>query len=127
MNLSKNFWIIACFVYVLILLSIMLLADTGNLVNFPLAHPPYDKLGHFILYGIASFLCHRATGKKNINLFNYSIPFGPAIFTLFTAAEEMLQAILPNRSASIEDFLFSFGGIAVFYWIGEVWDRKKGH
>ncbi|MEG4213176.1 VanZ family protein [Microcoleus sp. S13_B4] len=127
MNLSKKFWIIACFVYVLILLSIMLLADTGNLVNFPLAHPPYDKLGHFILYGIASFLCHRATGKKKINLFNYSIPFGPAIFTIFTVAEEMLQAILPNRTASIEDFLASFAGIAVFYCIGEVWDRKKGH
>jgi len=105
----------------------MLLAGTGKLVNFPLAHPPYDKLGHFVLYGIASFLCHRATGKKNITLFNYSIPSGPAIFTMFTAAEEMLQAILPNRSASIEDFLFSFCGIAVFYWIGEVWERTKGH
>jgi hypothetical protein len=39
----------------------------------------------------------------------------------------MLQAILPNRSASIEDFLYSFCGIAVFYGIGEVWDRKKGN
>ncbi|MEG4232066.1 VanZ family protein [Microcoleus sp. Pol11C3] len=125
MKLSKTFWIVAGFVYFLILLSIMLLADTGLLVNFPLAHPPYDKLGHFILYGIASFLCHRATGKKMMSVFNYPIPFGPAIFTMFTAAEEMLQAILPNRTASIEDFLFSFGGILVFYWIGEVWDRKK--
>ena len=105
----------------------MLLADMGKLVNFPLAHPPYDKLGHFVLYGIASFLCHRATGKKKMNLFNYSIPFGPAIFTVFAAGEEMLQGILPNRTASIEDFLASFGGVAVFYWIGEVWDRKKGN
>jgi VanZ family protein len=105
----------------------MLLAGTAKLVNFPLAHPPYDQLGHFILYGIASFLCHRATGKKNMNLFNYSIPFGPVIFTIFTAAEEMLQGILPNRSASIEDFLFSFCGIAFFYWIGEFGDRKKGN
>jgi len=99
----------------------------GEINPLPLAHPPYDKFGHFVLYGIASFLCHRATGKKKMILFNYSILFGPAIFTIFTAAEEMLQAILPNRSASIEDFLFSFCGIAVFYWIGEVWDRKKGN
>jgi len=105
----------------------MLLAGRGKLVNFPLAHPPYDKLGHFVLYGIASFLCHRATGKKKMNLFNYSIPFGPTIFTIFTAAEEMLQAILPNRTASIEDLLYSFCGIAVFYLIGEVSDRKKGN
>ena len=124
MKLSKKFWIVACVVYFLILLSIMLVADMGLLVNFPLAHPPYDKLGHFILYGISSFLCHRATGKKMMRLFNYSIPFGPAIFTVFTAAEETLQAILPNRTASIEDFLFSFAGIIVFYWVGEVWDKK---
>jgi VanZ family protein len=62
-----------------------------------------------------------------MNLFNYSIPFGPGIFTIFTAAEEMLQGILPNRSASIEDFLLSFCGIAVFYWIRKFWDRKKGN
>ncbi len=127
MKLSKKFWIVASVLYLLIILSIMLIADMGKLVNFPLAHPPYDKLGHFVLYGIASFLCHRATGKKMIRLFNYAIPFGPALFTVFTAAEEMLQAILPNRTASIEDFLFSFAGIAVFYGIGEVWDRKKGN
>jgi hypothetical protein len=72
-------------------------------------------------------LCHRATGKKMMRLLNYSIPFGPALFTLFTAGEEMLQGILPNRTASIEDFLFSFAGIAVFYGIGEVWDRTKGN
>jgi VanZ family protein len=125
--LSKKFWIVASVLYFLSILSIMLIADMGKLVNFPLAHPPYDKLGHFILYGIASFLCHRATGKKMMRLFNYPIPFGPAIFTVFTAAEETLQAILPNRTASIEDFLFSFAGIAVFYWVGEVWDRKKGN
>lgn len=125
MTLSKKFWIIACFVYLVIILSIMLVADLGILANFSLARPPYDKLGHFVLYGIASFLCHRATSKRMINILNYPIPFGPGIFTIFTAVEEMLQAILPNRTASIEDFLFSFGGIVVFYWIGEICDRKK--
>lgn len=124
MKLSKKFWIVACVVYFFILLGIMLVADMGLLVNFPLAHPPFDKLGHFILYGISSFLCHRATGKKMMMVLNYPIPFGPALFTMFTAGEEMLQAILPNRSASIEDFLASFGGILVFYWIGEAWDKK---
>lgn len=122
---KRKIWIIACIAYLLFILSVMLVADLGILVNFPLAHPPYDKVGHFILYGIASFLCHRATGKKTINMLNYQIPIGPFIFTIFTAAEELLQAILPNRTASIEDFLFSFAGILIFYGIGEIWDRKK--
>ena len=124
MKPSRKPWIIACFVYLLIILSIMLLADTGKLVNFPLARPPYDKLGHFILYGIASFLCHRAAGKRSINILSYPMPICPSIFTIFTAAEELLQAILPYRSASVEDFLFSLGGIVVFYWIGEMLDRS---
>ncbi|MBE9187772.1 VanZ family protein [Microcoleus sp. LEGE 07076] len=127
MKLSNKFWIVACVLYFLMILSIMLVADMGLLVNFSLAHPPYDKVGHFVLYGIASFLCHRATGKKMMMVLNYPIPFGPALFTMFTAGEEMLQAILPNRTASIEDFLFSLGGILVFYWIGEVWDKKRGN
>lgn len=126
MKSSNRFWIVASVVYFLIILSIMLLADMGKFVNFSLAQPPYDKVGHFVLYGIASFLCHRATGKKMMSVFNYPIPFGPALFTIFTAGEELLQAILPNRTASIEDFFASFAGILVFYWIGEVWDRKKG-
>lgn len=126
MKSSKNKgWIIASVLYLLFILSVMLLADMGILVNFPLAHPPYDKLGHFILYGIASFLFHRATGKKTIDILNYKLPAGPLIFTIFTAAEELLQAILPNRTASIEDFLFSFSGIVIFYAIGEIWDSKK--
>jgi VanZ family protein len=125
MKPSRKPWIIACFIYLLILVGIMLLADTGKLLNFPLAHPPYDKLGHFILYGTASFLCHRATGKRMVNILSYRVPIGPLLFTIFTAAEELLQSILPNRSASIEDFLCSCGGIIIFYWIGEIWDRKK--
>lgn len=124
MKFGNKGWTIACFLYLLILLGIMLLADTGKLMSFPLAHPPYDKLGHFILYGIASFLCHRAIGRRAVAIFRYPVPLGPLIFTLFTAGEEILQAILPYRSASLEDFIASFCGIVIFYGAGELWERK---
>jgi len=125
MTLSKKFWIIACFVYFLFILSVMLAADLGMFVHASWAQHPYDKVAHFTFYGIASFLCHRATSKRMVKIFNYRIPLGPGIFTIFTAAEEMLQAILPHRTSSIEDFLSSFAGIVVFYLMGEIWDRKK--
>lgn len=121
----NQIWIIACFLYLLILIGIMFLADSGRLVNFAPAHPPYDKLGHFILYGIASFLSHRAINRRIMTIFNYPIPLGPFIFTIFTAAEEILQAVLPYRSASVEDFIASFSGIVIFYGIGEICDPKK--
>ncbi|HEY9691882.1 MAG TPA: VanZ family protein [Oculatellaceae cyanobacterium] len=125
MKLSQKGWIAASVVYFLIIVTIILLADSGKLINFSLAHPPYDKLGHFILYGIASFLFHRATGRVMIAVFRYPIPLGSFIFTIFTAAEEIWQSILPYRTASIEDFAASFSGIILFYWIGEIWDSKK--
>lgn len=122
---SAQGWIIAGSLYFLTLLGIMLLANTGKLVNFPLAHPPYDKLGHFILYGIASFLFHRASGRRVMVLYCYPIPLGPLLFTLFTIAEEIIQAILPNRSAGIDDFIASFSGIILFFWLGELWDNQR--
>lgn len=120
-----NGWIVAFISYFLILLGIMALAAKGKLVNFSLAHPPYDKLGHFILYGIASFLGHRASGRRMMVILGYPLPVGPLIFTLFTIAEEMLQAMFPNRSAGFDDLLASFSGIVLFFWLGELWDNRK--
>ena len=122
--LSTINWKLAFFSYLGILLGIMLLADTGMLKTFILAHPPYDKPGHFILYGIASFLSHRAINRRYLVIFGVSIPLGPFIFSHFTAFEEILQAILPNRTASFEDFFASMAGIILFYYIGEKLDKK---
>ena len=125
MKLSKKIWIVAVFLYFLILLSIMLLADTGKLVNFPLAHPPYDKLGHFVLYGIASFLCHRATGKKNMNLFNYSIPFGPAIFTIFTAGKKCCKRFYQIAVLVLKICYIVFAGLQFFIGLEKFGIEKK--
>lgn len=121
MSLKNQGWIIACCLYFLLLLIIMLLADFGQLrgLLFTLSQPPSDKFGHFILYGIGSFLIHRAMNKRLIVIFHQNLPLGPFIFTLITAFEEMLQSILPHRSASMEDFIASFLGIIIFYLVGE--------
>lgn len=125
MKLAHQGWIFASFLYFVLILGIMLLASLGYLAHFPLARPPYDKLGHFILYGIASFLFHRASGRRMIAIFHYPIPLGPFVFTLFTIAEEMLQAIFPKRTASLEDLVASLAGIMIFYTLGELWQPKK--
>lgn len=124
LSLSTFNWKIAFFAYLATLVGIMLLADLGMLKTFILAHPPYDKLGHFMLYGIASFLSHRAINRRYLVIFGVSIPLGPFIFSHFTAFEEILQSTLPNRSASFEDFFASMTGIILLYWIGEKFDKK---
>ncbi|MEB3828150.1 VanZ family protein [Phormidium sp. CCY1219] len=126
MKMNRKGWAIAGLIYLAILLTIMGLANGGKL---PLGRvtliPNYDLIGHFILYGIASFLSHRALGKKMMVLFTVPVPFGPFIFSLFTIAEEMLQVIFPTRSSTVADLAASLMGIIAFYAIGEFWDESR--
>lgn len=116
---SKN-WAIACCCYFAVLLAIILFADLGMLPVRELSKiPHYDTIGHFFLYGIASYLSYRALRKRAIAIFGYNLPLGPAIFTIFTIFEEVLQAILPHRTFSLLDLGASFLGIVVFYGIGK--------
>lgn len=126
MKLTHQAWMIACTGYFLILIGIMLTADFGLLPYAFLEQIPYyDTIGHFILYGIASFLSHRATGRKMLIIFNYPVPFGPFLFVGFTIAEEILQMILPNRTFSFLDLTASLLGIILFYQWGEYQDQRN--
>ncbi|KMW70901.1 hypothetical protein WN50_31790 [Limnoraphis robusta CS-951] len=106
----------------MLIFAIMLVADFGKLPYAQLEKIPYyDIIGHFFLYGIASFVCHRATNRRMMMIFHLPIPFGPFLFTLVTIAEEVLQHILPHRTFSLLDLGASLIGIVLFYKIGEIW------
>jgi hypothetical protein len=120
MKLAQKKWQVAAGLYFLLLLTIVLLADTGNLpVELLSKIPHYDTAGHFILYGIASFLSHRAINRRMLVIFNFPLPLGPLIFSIVTIIEEMLQELLPNRTFSLTDMGASLLGIVLFYWLGE--------
>ncbi len=128
MKRSRKPWQIACFLYFLLLLSIVILADTGNLPYQLLEKIPYyDVYGHFILYGIASFLTHLALGGKKMIINKIFIPLGPFLFTLVTIGEEMMQAYFPTRTFSLIDLTSSLTGITLFYYLAELWifNHKK--
>lgn len=113
-------WIVAFWAYFALILSIIAIADLGKLpVDLLDRIPHYDTWGHFILYGIASFLSHRAMNRRAIARFGISLPLAPLIFTGFTILEELLQQILPHRTYSLVDLVASLGGIVIFYWLGE--------
>jgi hypothetical protein len=122
---SNRVWFIVSAGYFAFLFFLMVSADMGE---FPIAliqRTPYDKVGHFLLYGIASFLSHRATDRRMMALGNSPIPLGPFLFGAITIFEEMLQSILPNRTASLEDLAASLLGIVLFYCGGEIWERQR--
>ena len=120
MKSAPKKWLLPTALYFLLLLTIMLLADTGNLpLELLVKIPYYDTIGHFVLYGIASFLSHRAINRRMLVIFHLPLPLGPLLFSCFTVIEEMLQELLPNRTFSLIDMGASLLGIVLFYWLPE--------
>ena len=82
-----------------------------RLIDFPGA----DKAGHFILFGILSFLIN----KSALSMFPNRIPIRLVLtVSLFLAIliglEEWSQSLFPARTMSLTDLLASYAGVGVF-------------
>lgn len=115
-NSRNKGWIIAFWLYFLLLVFISV---SAYLKILPPVLTNYDKLGHFILLGIAGFLSHQALGRKTIATIGIKIPLGPLLVTIFSLIDEYLQMLSPARSFSLIDLGANWIGIWFFYWIGE--------
>ena len=123
---SQRIWAIACLFYFALLLAIIFAADTGRLPTALLDRiPAYDTLGHFFLYGIGSFLSHRAAGKRLLARGRFAVPLGPFLVGTFAVLEEGSQFWLPDRTASWVDLAASFVGIVLFQALGKFCDRPR--
>lgn len=113
---SNRGWAIAFWLYFLILLAIFVGA---YLKVLPPQLTVYDKLGHFILLGIASFLSHQVLGRRTVKALAFRVPIGPLLVTFFSLIDEGLQVLSSARSFSLIDLGANWIGIWVFYWVGE--------
>ena len=121
MKLINKIWRIIALLYVFLIILIITLANSGKLPTQQLSQiPHYDTIGHFILYGIAAFLIHRAFQRKMVNIFNYQISLGILLLSIFTIGEEILQQLIPTRTFSLVDLGADFLGIFIFFWVGEI-------
>jgi len=106
--------------FAFLILAVIVLADAGSLgfLGFVYSFPYGDKAGHFILYGILSFLLnltflrsrHAATSKRVVVIVTL-------ILALAIGLEEYSQAFFANRTASILDLMFSYAGVAFGAWL----------
>jgi len=111
--------------YGLFFLLMLIGAYTGNLpfgwlMNFSYA----DKIGHLVLYFIPSYLGHRLCRCRHIK--RLRLPLFPALFTLFTVTEELIQGFSPNRTLDAGDMICSLVGIAVGYWWAQRGSENAG-
>jgi len=119
----KTFTILFAF----LILAIIILADAGSLgfIAFLYAFPYGDKAGHFILYGILSFLINLTVLRWR----PFSTPKRVAVtvtllLALAIGLEEYSQAFFANRTASLVDLVFSYAGAALGAWLAWKWAQK---
>jgi VanZ family protein len=102
------------------ILAVIVLADGGHLgfLNFVYDFPYGDKVGHFILYGILSFLLNLTIIRSRPILTSKRVAvIVTLILALAIGLEEWSQNFFPGRTPSWVDLMFSYLGVLGGAWL----------
>jgi VanZ family protein len=109
--------------FALLILLIILLADTGNLGliaqlnSFRYA----DKFGHFVLYGILALLINLTLFRGRPARSRTWIAVGSGlILAVLISLEELSQQYFANRTFSLADLAASYLGVGFFGWLSVI-------
>jgi VanZ family protein len=120
----KKWLLLATLLFSFLIVAIVIVADTDH---FPTLLKPFydfpggDKAGHFILFGILSFLLN----KSALILFPKRTPARlvltvSLLLSIVIGLEEWSQFLFPSRTMSLIDLGASYAGVLVFallaYW-----------
>jgi VanZ family protein len=115
--------------FTLFIISIIILADNGNIPPFIRALYDFengDKLGHFILYGFLTFFITRtflsSLPSKSRSWVTLSVGL---ILALGIALEEWSQQFFSARTFDLIDLSASFLGVLVGGWVAFKIKRPK--
>ncbi|MGB7876371.1 MAG: VanZ family protein [Anaerolineales bacterium] len=83
--------------------------------------PGVDKAGHFILFGILSFLLNKSVLALRPNRIPARLILTVSLLlSIVIGFEEWSQSLFPARTMSLADLLASYAGVAAFailaYW-----------
>ena len=108
------------FFFTLFIILIIILADLGQLGFLKILNqiPYFDKIGHFVLYGILTLLLDlsltRALPNPNRKLIILRIA---SILALLIGLEEYSQQFFAKRTFDLVDLTFSYLGVIFFSWL----------
>ena len=80
--------------------------------------PYYDKIGHVVLYALASYLGHRVLHRRHFKGVRY-LPVFPVLFGLVMTAEEIVQGLSPYRTLDGLDLVCSLSGVVLGYFLAQ--------
>jgi polysaccharide biosynthesis protein VpsQ len=115
MNMMK--WLTILFI--LFMLAIIILADLGAIpapIKMVYRFPNGDRVGHFVLYGILTFLVNAAFPRQ-VQIARINVFYGSLIIAALAALEEFSQLFFPHRTSDLVDLTFTLLGIACADWL----------
>ena len=120
----KKWLLLTTLLFSLLIVAVVIGANTGQLPRLLerlYRFPSGDKAGHFILFGLLSFLLN----KSALALFPKRSPARviltiSLLLAVLIGLEEWSQSLFPARTMSLTDLLASYAGVVVFallaYW-----------
>lgn len=106
--------------FIVFIIAVIVLANNGKLgsLHFIYDFPNGDKAGHFILFGILTFLLDLTFFQTlpHVDRKRVAILIG-LILTLLIGLEEFSQKFIPGRTYSLFDLLASYTGVSFFSWL----------
>ncbi len=101
------------YIYMAFLLILLIMTNSGiRPFGFLVKIPNYDKIGHILIYGIASYLSIDAL--KQFSRTRVSILYGPLLIAAIALIDECIQYYIPSRKGTLSDFACSIAGIVIF-------------
>jgi len=114
----KNWLFVATALFALFIVAIVIGADVGRFPQ-PLKYfydfPGGDKVGHFILFGLLSFLLNRSALSLLPKRYPARLVLTVSLLlSILVGLEEWSQALFPSRTMSLTDLIASYAGVVSF-------------
>jgi hypothetical protein len=115
--------------YITLLAGIVLLADTReyhNVFDAVRRIPGGDKLGHFLLMGLFSFLLNVSLSCRTMRVTSARVLLGSAIACAAVTLEEFSQIFVRYRTFDLVDLAFDYAGIWAFGRLALYAELRRG-
>lgn len=116
------FFRLSLVIFLLIFVLIILFADQGKmpeLIAALYAFPYGDKVGHFVLMGLFSFLVNMSLACRKVRFSGIQLLIGSLVVAALVTLEELSQGFFASRTFSLVDLGFSLAGIWSFGMLAE--------
>jgi VanZ family protein len=127
-SVMKKLLLLVTLLFTLFIVTIVIRADAGQfppLLKRFYDFPGGDKVGHFILFGILSFLLNKSALTLLFPNWNPArlVLTVSLLLAILIGLEEWSQALFPTRTMSFTDLFASYAGLIIFAVLA-LWSKR---